>query len=374
MIAALSTHASAQEPAPAPAPTETPPDDAPPADTPAHPIADELARKHYEDGRAAAEKGNWQAAYTSYRAAIAVQAHYLIHGALGEAAHHLGKDRDAAEYLSLYLASAPDTEPESARAAAKTALADARKRVGTLAIAAPDGADVLVDHVLVGKAPLGREVFVEPGRREVEARSGAAIGRQIVTAEKGASTSVTVVLGVVPPPDPTTTAPKPTAAPPPTAPANGPAGPAANRDLLIVGASIAGGTALVGGVLLAVAGAKAAEESSVRDELVALGKGNVCVATSRDPRCDQVKDAGRTVDALASTGSSLLIGGLALGAATLIYHLVTRRSAEGAAPTAPTAALIPYLHLDTSAPGSEAPRDARRSFPRGGGAAVSVRW
>ena len=210
MIAALSTNASAQEPAPAPAPTETPPDDAPPADTPAHPIADELARKHYEDGRAAADKGNWQAAYTSYRAAIAVQAHYLIHGALGEAAHHLGKDRDAAEYLALYLSKAPPDVPAATRDAAKSALADVRKRVATLAITAPDGAEVLVDRVLIGRAPIGREVFVEPGRREIEARVGDALGRQIVSADKGGTTSVTLVLGVVQAPDP-----KPAPTPPP---------------------------------------------------------------------------------------------------------------------------------------------------------------
>lgn len=308
-------------------------------------MGDALAGKHFDDGAAAGRRGDWQTAYASYRAALAVHEHPLILAALADVALRLGKDRDAAEYLALYLSKAPPDVPAATRDAAKSALADVRKRVATLAITAPDGAEVLVDRVLIGRAPIGREVFVEPGRREIEARAGDALGRQIVSADKGGTTSVTLVLGVVQAPDP-----KPAPTPPPivTTPPKVHPPRDSGRDLLIAGASIGAGTALVGGVLLGVAGSKAAEEAALRDLLVGLGRGNVCLPPDRDPRCDQVKDAGRVVDVLGSTGSSLLIGGLAIGAATLVLHLVTR-----GAQNKPAAAAM---------------------WPRGEGANFSVRW
>ncbi len=36
-------------------------------------MADALARKHFDDGAAAGRRGNWQTAYASYRAALAVR-------------------------------------------------------------------------------------------------------------------------------------------------------------------------------------------------------------------------------------------------------------------------------------------------------------
>src|SRR5690349_18749826 len=79
---------SATDPPPADAPTDQPKS---PAETP----LDELAAKHYEDGRSEAQKGNWKSAYTSFRAAYAIQTHHLILAALGEAALRVGNYREA---------------------------------------------------------------------------------------------------------------------------------------------------------------------------------------------------------------------------------------------------------------------------------------
>src|SRR4051812_8463329 len=80
--------ASAQSPADPPSDTATPA-----AEAPSEPD-DELARKHFQDGKAAGERGDWAAAYTSYRAGYAVQEHFTLLAVLGDAASHLGKFRD----------------------------------------------------------------------------------------------------------------------------------------------------------------------------------------------------------------------------------------------------------------------------------------
>lgn len=339
LLLALATPFAARAQAPGDPPAE------PPADT-TSPLDDDLAAKHSADGLAAAQKGDWQAAYTSYRAAHAIRPTDPTVGALGDAAYHLGKYREAAEYLSIYLQKTAATASPAARAAAESALADARQRVGVLTITAPVGAEVFVNHVLAGKAPLAGEVFVEPGKCDLEARSSTGeVGRQTATVEKGKSAAVTLIFGMEPAPLPTATA-TTTAAPTATiAPSGGP-----RREIQIVGASVAAGAAVVGAILLGVSRTKASDEDGLRQELSSLGKGNVCVAASRDPRCDQVKDAAGAADALTNSGAWLLIGAGVVGAATLVYSLATGKSADS---RVTAAALV---------------------TPRAGGVTMSVRW
>lgn len=306
---------------------------------------DDVAKKHYEDGRAAAEKGNWEAAYTSFRAALAVEESYLILGALGDAAHHLGKYRDAAENLVLYLQKAPATLPAAERAAAEKTLADARQRVGTLTITAPAGAEVFVDSVIVGKAPLGREVFVEPGTRDVEARSEKDSVKLTATVEKGKSAAVSLVFGAAPP---ASTGPaKPLEKPLPTAPlaptVAPPSGP--QRDILVAGVAAAAGAAAVGAVLLGASRAKASEEEALRSELVKLKLRGVCTNDTPDARCNRVKDTAAAVDGLTNAGAWLLIGAGAAGITTLIYYLATGKPAE---PRAAASAVIAPHHAGGS--------------------------
>ena len=97
LLAALFTSNAVIAQDAAPPPSAPPPSAAPPID--------DLAQTHYDDGKAAEKKGDFQAAYTSYRAALAVQEHEMILGALGRAAHRSGRYRDAAEYLTRYLKS-----------------------------------------------------------------------------------------------------------------------------------------------------------------------------------------------------------------------------------------------------------------------------
>jgi len=339
LIGALSSPAAsfAQDP---PAGTAAPTPSA--TESAGQPELDEVAQKHYTDGQAAASRGDWQAAYTSFRAGLAVQEHPLLVRALGDASYHLGKYREAAETLSIYLRTLPATAPDADRKAAEKMLADATTKVAVLAITAPVGAEIFVDNLFVGKAPIARDVFVEPGPCSVEARSGAERGQQTITAEKGARTAVTLIYGVVSPdPPPTATA---SARPTSTAPVAPPEGP--RKEIVLGGAIVTGAALVAGAVLLGLSSAKSAEEQQARIDLRRLGTKNLC-AKDPVPECAVVKDTAAAKDAFGSSGSALLIGGLAVGAATLTYFLIKTysnpsrdarqgASARGASPRAPS--------------------------------------
>lgn len=330
---------------------------------------EELAQKHYEDGQAAVARGDFQAAYTSFRAGFAVQPHSQMIRALGDAAYHLGKSRDAAEFLALYLQKAPSTAPVGERAAAEQMLTDAKTRVGSLQITAPVGAEVFVDKAFVGKAPLDHQVYVEPGTCEIEARAGDQYGQQRIQTTKGTLSAVTLVFGIVAPPlpsasasaGPTGTAPKP---PPPSGP---------NMGVVIAGAAVGGAAVVAGAVLMGLSAGKASDEQQAIADLRASGTTNVCVGNSPDPRCKAVIDAAASADLWRNAGGWLLIGGVAVGAATGLYALLTRPPSDPAAP-----------NKDASAASDKGPRKARGSVkppeigavitPQGGGGTLTVRW
>jgi hypothetical protein len=130
------------------------------------------ATRHYEDGVAAAKLSQWAKAYESFRTAWKLKQHFQIAANLGRAELKLGKYRDAAEHLAYFLREASGVSLEE-RQAAQAMLDEARAKVGAVTILVDRAdAEVLVDGVAVGKSPIGREVFVEPGRRTVEAKLG----------------------------------------------------------------------------------------------------------------------------------------------------------------------------------------------------------
>ena len=318
---------------------------------------EELAQKHFDDGKAAVARGDWQAAYTSFRAGYAVQPHSAMVRALGDAAYHLGKSRDAAEYLALYLQKAPSSAPVGERAAAEQMLADAKTRVGSIRITAPAGAEVFVDKAFVGKAPLGRDVYVEPGNCEVEARAGDQYGQQRIVAASGVTSPVTLVYGIVAPPLPSSSA---SALPTSTAPGMVPASPP-NAGVVIAGAAVGGAAIVAGAVLLGLSGGKASEEEKALADLKQAGGANICVGASPDPRCKTAIDAAGATDMFRNTGGWLVIGGAAVGAAAGLYQLL------GGTPAHPATA---------ARKGQSPPKFSAGAAitPQGGGGTLTVRW
>ncbi|WP_159397704.1 hypothetical protein [Sorangium cellulosum] len=81
----------------------------------------------------------------------------------------------AAEFLTACLARAPapaDADARARHASRALDLARAKQAVGALTFAAPRGAELSIGGRPLGRAPLGREVFVAPGSHRVRAALG----------------------------------------------------------------------------------------------------------------------------------------------------------------------------------------------------------
>jgi hypothetical protein len=128
------------------------------------------------------------------RAAWQIEKTYDIAGNLGHVELTNGKPRDAAEHLRFSLEALPPSETSAQRDRVKSRFDEARKLVAALRISvdAP-GAEVSVDGVPVGIAPVAGEVFVDPGDRVVTARlAGFDADPVIVAARAGAAYEVTL--------------------------------------------------------------------------------------------------------------------------------------------------------------------------------------
>src|SRR5215212_6726576 len=86
---------------------------APPSST----AIDDKARELFLEGVKATEKGQWARAHAAFLAAWSLKQHYQIAGNLGTAEAKLGKWRDAATHLSMYLREAPKAKVEERKSA-----------------------------------------------------------------------------------------------------------------------------------------------------------------------------------------------------------------------------------------------------------------
>lgn len=154
-VTAVSAPSVAQPAGGAPAPAEFDPD---------------RMTELYNAGVAAADKSQWPKAYEAFLAAWNMRQHPQVAAHLGRVEFKLGKHRDAAEHLAIFLREATDIDAP-ARERAQQMLLEAKGKIGTLTISANrDEAALFVDGVQVGVSPLALELYVEPGERQVEAR------------------------------------------------------------------------------------------------------------------------------------------------------------------------------------------------------------
>jgi hypothetical protein len=159
-----STSTKTGEPAVAPASPASPASPAPDA------ALDMEARDHYLAGARALDAGRHQEAYPLLLEAWNLKKHFLIAVNLGIAELELGRYRDAAEHLAYFQREATGVGAYELRQASLM-LQEARKHIGTVTVQVSEpGAEILVDGESVGTAPLGRELFLEPGERVIEAR------------------------------------------------------------------------------------------------------------------------------------------------------------------------------------------------------------
>ncbi|WP_437987180.1 hypothetical protein [Sorangium sp. So ce117] len=197
---------------------------------PSDPVT-EVARQRYEEGVKAYDAGRFEEARTAFLQVYALKRHPAVLLNLGQSELRSNHLQDAGKHLQQFLREHAAATPEQ-RAAAEKAIADVKRKTGFLVVTADaNGADISVDGVLIGKAPLLDPVFVTPGKHTLFATYLDRSATTQVDAKIGTATPATLTLGTsgatpATPPVGAPTPATPTAAPTPTPPGAVPTTPA----------------------------------------------------------------------------------------------------------------------------------------------------
>jgi tetratricopeptide (TPR) repeat protein len=131
----------------------------------------EQARVLYETGAAAFDAGDYAAALQKLQESYRLFASLRTLYSLGLCQHALGDFAAATRSLDQYLREAGADAPTELRTRAEELLGQMRAQMGKLDVRANvEGAEILVDGVVVGSSPLAEPVDIGPGWHVVEAR------------------------------------------------------------------------------------------------------------------------------------------------------------------------------------------------------------
>ncbi len=128
-------------------------------------------RDVYRDAVAAYKAGDYPVAYRGFAGVWSVEKKPKVAGNLGRTELKLKKYCGAVEHLTLFLAGQADLPPDE-RAEVERLRDRARWSTTTLQVTTQAGAEILVDDTSVGKAPIGKDLCLDPGKHKVEARVG----------------------------------------------------------------------------------------------------------------------------------------------------------------------------------------------------------
>ena len=270
------------------------------------------AEEHYLRGKVLLKNGDVKGAYLEYRASWDLKQSYDIAANLGNLELEQGLPRDAAEHLAFALRTVAVNVPEEKVAAIRGLLDRARRLVGTATVKVNiAGAEILVDGLPVGRSPLSDELFIDPGKRTIEARLSPYVpAKNVVDVVRGGTVPVTLELLLTAPVASGSASALPLST---AAPITRP------RTMIPVGVGVAAAAAGLGvGIVgIVLAGSKSSEIDRLLGELTPLDKqGNhsVCAAGAPPVQCADLDSA------FVAKGSfrNLAIGGFATaGVATL---------------------------------------------------------
>lgn len=271
-----------------------------------------MARRHYEDGVAAAAAKEWQKAQLAFAEAWRLKQHWQIAVNLGQAELKMGMHRDAAEHLAYYLREATELHADDVKQANRL-LDEAKAKVGTMKLnVAPKGAQVFVDGKLAGTAPFAHEIYVEPGWHAVEGRNAEVKELRQVEAPIGQAIEVRLGVGV---PDPL-----------PTKSSTSPG--KAGADTLRLAVAASGGTlALVNLVVGAVTAGVSSSKSGEQDKLC---KPQCPASPSVRAAWNQLE--GERVGAANGSVAAFVIAGLAAAGTVTAFVLMRPKPARARAP------------------------------------------
>jgi len=291
---------------------------------PAPPPVREEAKKRHNEALASFRAGEFQEAYSGFIEAWDLQGLPRvprIAGNLGRAELKIGKHRDAAEHLAYFLREEKDLSDEDRREFARQ-LADAKAKVGTLRVEVLQaGADIFVDGNRIGVSPMEAEIYVEPGRRKVEARLGELRASEALDVRAGATEMAQLELA---PPK------QPSILPSPASPDTPTEAPARSRapGFVLGGVGLIGLGAGLGALVL---------HADRRGQAAALSKeiqgdgGHCRQGPTAHASCAALEGAARDADMFLGAGTPLLIGGAvftAAGASYLLWATQAQRSGK----------------------------------------------
>jgi hypothetical protein len=124
-----------------------------------------MARKRFQEGVAAVDAGNYEAARVAFQQAYALKPHPSVLRNLGQAELKTGRYLEAARHLSTFVRETTyGTAPE--RDAAAKSLVQAEKQVGRVFVQVDvPGAEITIDGELAGRSPVTDPFYAEPGER-----------------------------------------------------------------------------------------------------------------------------------------------------------------------------------------------------------------
>lgn len=162
-----------------------------------HAHAEATPEELFRQGRDAVQKKDWPRARDFLLKSWALKKSFDTAALLGQSELKLEKYRDAAEHLDFALRNFPNLEPTAdARKRIEDAAKSARAKVFALTVTASvAGAEIAVDSVPSGRAPLEAEVFLDAGKHTVEAKlEGYELAKREVEAKAGAAEKVELEL------------------------------------------------------------------------------------------------------------------------------------------------------------------------------------
>lgn len=161
------------------------------------------ARRRFQEGVAAVDAGNYEAARIAFQQAYALKPHPAVLRNLGQAELKTGRYLEAARHLAVFLRDTTYGSPAEREVAGRS-LATAEAQVGRMVIEVDvPGADVTVDGETAGRSPVTDPFYAEPGERVVRIRKdGYEPYERAVLIEAGRSMQVKITLEAAPVPTP----------------------------------------------------------------------------------------------------------------------------------------------------------------------------
>lgn len=140
------------------------------AASPAVAEEEDQARHHFQRGRDLEEGGDLAGALAEFQRAMELRPTFRLHRYMGRVCRGMGRLRVALDHYQAFLREGRGQLDPEERQEAAVAVAEIIGQLASLTITTVEGALVLVDGGLVGRAPLAEPVRLDPGAHLVEAR------------------------------------------------------------------------------------------------------------------------------------------------------------------------------------------------------------